>query len=138
MVLSTSAPIERAVVAKLRSNGTLKSSLTGGIHEAFAPEKTEYPLLTYQTVYAPYGYIWGSVFISVGIDINVWAKSSVDAKNIDALVFQTLHDASLSVDGQTTLICRRVADLRNYDVDDEGRKVYAVGGTYEITTDQPM
>ena len=138
MTLSTSAPIERAVVTTLRANGTLKSALTGGIHEAFAPEKTPYPLLTYQEVYSPYEFIWDSAMIHAGLDILVWAKSSVDAKNIDALVHQTLHDASLSVDGQTTLICRRVADLRNYDVDDEGRKVYAVGGTYEITTDQPI
>lgn len=137
MTLSSSAPIERAVVATLRANATLKAALPGGMHEAFAPDKAPYPLLTYQTVYAPYDFIWGSTMIYAGIDVNVWAKSSVDAKNIDALVLQTLHDASLSVDGQTTLICRRVADLRNYDVDDEGRKIYAVGGTYEITTDQP-
>lgn len=138
MALSSSAPIERAFVAKLRSNATLKAALPGGMHEAFAPEKAPYPLLTYQEVYAPYGYLWDSAMIFAGFDVTIWAKSSVDAKNIDALVLQTLQDASLSVDGQTTLICRRVADLRNYDVDDEGRKVYAVGGTYEITTDQPI
>lgn len=138
MALSTSAPIKRALVATLRSNVALKAALKGGIHEGFAPEKTQYPLMTYTLVYSPYAYMWGSAMLFAGIDINIWDYSSVDANNIDALTTQTLHDVVLSVDGQTTLICRRVADLGNQDVDDEGKKIYMVGGTYEIWTDQPL
>lgn len=138
MVLSTTAPIKRALVAKLRANQTLKDALLGGIHEGFAPEKVRYPVLTYASVYSPYIYDWTNLMLVAGFDLNVWSTSSVDANNVDALVLSTLHDASLSVDGQTTLICRRVADLGSQDVDEEGRKVYMVGGTYEIWTDQPI
>jgi len=138
MVVSTSAPIKRALVAQLRTNLTLKAAIPGGIHEGFAPEKASYPLLIYQLVYNPYDYMWGSVILVAGFDIHVWSYSSVDANNIDALVIGTLNDAQLTVDGQTTLICRRTADLGNQDVDEEGRKLYMVGGTYEVWTDQPL
>jgi hypothetical protein len=48
-----------------------------------------------------------------------------------------LDDASLEVDGQSTLLCHRIADFGGQDVDDEGRKIYMVGGTHEVWTDQP-
>jgi hypothetical protein len=48
-----------------------------------------------------------------------------------------LQNAALSVTGQTTLICRRVADVViPPDLDGEGKKIYQVGGTYEIWTTQ--
>ena len=137
MAISSSAPIKRALVVTLRANGTLHTALTGGIHEGFAPKKVPYPLLTYQLVYDPYGFTWGSVLHLAGFDVKVFSDDSVEANNLDALVLETLDDAQLSVDGQTTLICRRVADLSFPDVDEEGKKVYTVGGTYEIWTDQP-
>ncbi len=136
MTVTTSAPIKRALVAQLRTSTALKAALPGGIHEGFAPEKAPYPILIYNMAYSPYDYIWGSVMIVGGVDLNIWSYSSVDANNIDALVMQTLNDAQLSVDGQTTLICRRVADLSSQDTDEEGRKLYMVGGTYEVWTDQ--
>lgn len=138
MPITTSSAIKRALVSELRGNATLKAALTGGIHEGFAPKKAPYPLLIYTMVYSPYDYLWGSVVIVGGVDINVWGYSSVDANNIDALVMSTLDDAQLSTEGQTTLICRRVADLGSQDVDEEGRKLYMVGGTYEIWTDQNL
>jgi hypothetical protein len=125
-------------VATLRANPALKAVIPGGIHEGFAPEKTSYPMITYQRIYTPYDYYWGSLMLLAGFDVKVWGYSSVDAGNIDALVLQTLHDASLSVDGQSTLICRRSDDLDSQEVDDEGKKVYMVGGTYEIWTDQTL
>jgi hypothetical protein len=137
VVFSSSAPIKRALVATLRTNATLKASIPGGIHKGFAPGKAEYPLLTYNFWPANYLYMWGSAMIATVVDVTVWAKSGVDAENIDALVLQTLRDTQLTVDGQTTLICRRAADLDDEDVDDEGRKIYMVGGTYEVVTDQP-
>lgn len=135
--MNSSAAIKRAVVAQMRSNESLKTALTGGIHEGFAPKKAPYPLLVYHMVYSPYDYLWDSVIIVGGIDINIWSYSSVDANNIDALVMSALDDAQLQTEGQTTLICRRVSDLGSQDVDEEGRKLYMVGGTYEIWTDQP-
>lgn len=136
MVLTTSAPINQALVATLRANGTLYPQLLGGIHEGFAPLKVKYPLLTYQLIYAPYRYLWGSALIVAGFDVRCISEDSVEAGNLDALVMTTLNDAALSVTGQTTLYCRRTADLSSPDTDERGRKIYMRGGSYEIWTAQ--
>lgn len=136
MALSTTAPIKVAIVQAIRANSTLYSQLTGGIHEGFAPSKVAYPFMTYQLVYDPIAYTWGSMLHLAGFDLRIFHTNSVDANNLDALVMTTLNDAALSVAGQSTLFARRVADLSFPDVDDEGRKVYMVGGTYEVWTDQ--
>ena len=137
MPLSSSAPIKRALVQELRNNATLKAALPGGIHEGFAPEKVKYPVLTYMLVVDPYFFTWDSAMHLAAFDITVFSDDSVVASNVDTLVLQTLDGAPLNVDGQTTLICHRVADLSSPDVDEEGRKIYMVGGSYEIWTDQP-
>lgn len=137
MTLSTTANVKRALVQQLRSNLTLKAALVGGIHEGFSPEKPEYPLLVYHEISAPYVWLWGSLMLYTRFDVWVLHRESVGANNLDALVFSTLNDADLAVDGQSTLICRRVADMSSQDVDDEGRKIYMVGGSYLIETDQP-
>ena len=134
----TVAPIKQALVQTIRANVALKAALTGGVHEGIAPQATRYPFLTYQLHYAPYNYIWGSVMKYVGFDVFVWAENSVDANNVDALAAAALHDASLSVAGQSTLICRRTSDISSVDVDEEGKRIYQVGGTYEVWTDQPL
>lgn len=135
--LSTTAPIKRALVVRLRTNATLKAALVGGIHESFSPEKVEYPFLTYQLIYSPIRRVWGSQQYLSGFDIKIYSGDSVQANNLDALILTTLDDAALAVDGQTTLLCHRVADISIPDVDEEGRKIYVVGGTYEVWTDQP-
>lgn len=137
MPISTTAPIKQAIVQKLRADTTFYSALLGGIHEGFAPSKVKYPFMTYQLVYDPIAYTWGSMLHLAGFDLRIFSTDSVEANNLDALVLNTLNDAALSVSGQTTLYARRVADLSSPDVDDEGRKVYMVGGTYEVWTDQP-
>jgi Protein of unknown function (DUF3168) len=156
MTVSTSFPIQRAIVQALRQNSGpesyvfpagdyAKPSRTGQqlsgkwLHEGFAPEKTAYPFVTYQqwpTV--PAVYTWGSVMVLARFDVKVFSKNSVEANNLFALVAATLDEAELPVAGQSTLICRRVADLRSPDVDEEGQKIYMVGGTYEVWTDQPL
>jgi len=138
MAPGTVAPVKQALVQTLRAAPALKAALIGGIHEGVAAQSTKYPFLTYQVHYAPYDYLWGSVMHYVGIDVFVWATNSVEANNLDALVAAALHDASLSVSEQSTLICRRVSDLSLQDVDEEGKRIYQVGGTYEIWTDQPL
>ena len=139
MVRSTSAPIMRAVVRVLRSDATLKAAIKGGYHDGFAPAKTAYPLLTYQLITAPYGHTWDRREILCLVDVSVWAESPVTAKNCDQLVLNALDDAQLEVDGQTTLICRRVADIPGgAETDSEGKKIYQIGGSYEIWTDQPL
>lgn len=138
MSITGLAPIKQALVQTLRSNTALKAVLTGGIHEGFAPPKTAYPLLTYSVHYAPIDYLWGSMMLEVGFDVFVFAENSVDADNFDALVFAALHDAELTVTGQSTLICRRVSSLSLPDSNEEGKKIYQVGGVYQVITDQPL
>jgi hypothetical protein len=135
--LSSTAPIKRAIVAHLRKSAALKAALVGGIHEGFAPEKADLPFLTYQLIYAPIRRDWGSQQYISGFDLRVFSGESVEANNIDTLVLTVLDDAALDVDGQSTLLCHRVADFASPDVDEEGRKIYMVGSTYEVWTDQP-
>lgn len=137
MPITSSSPIKRALVQRLRASAPLVAALEGGIHEGFAPQKAKYPVLTYQLIVDPYAFTWGSVMHAAIFDVLVFSNNSVDANNADTLVLQQLDGAPLTVTGQTTLICHRVADLSSPDVDEEGRKVYMVGGTYEIWTDQP-
>lgn len=162
MTVSSSFPVSNALVEQLRLPDGPKSfvfpvGVPGGdpldyakvprdgqhlsgkwLHEAFAPAKTPYPLVTYQHVYGPRFYTWGSVMLRTAYDVKVLSPNSVEADNLFALVAAVLDEAELSVAGQSTLICRRVADLRSPDVDEEGTKIYMVGGTYEIWTDQPL
>ena len=136
MPLTGVAPIKQAFVQFLRADLTLRAAVTG-IHEGQAPRGAKMPFLTYHIAWAPYEYMWGSTMLRVGIDVFVVAENGVDAGNIDALVLTRLHDAGLTVTGQTTLICRRVADVvvPPY-VNEEGKRIHQVGGTYEVWTDQ--
>lgn len=135
--LTSTASIRRGLVQFLRLSAALKAALSGGIHEGFAPAKAQYPFLTYDLIYSPIRRQWGSQQYLSGFDIRVFSDDSVVASNIDALVLTVLDDAQLVVAGQSTLLCHRIADLANPDEDEEGRKVYVVGGTYEVWTDQP-
>jgi len=132
------APIRQALVQQLRSNAALKAALSGDIHEGFAPVTTKRPFLVYNLMSGIHGYLWGSVVTEAGFGVFVFAENSVDAHNIDALVLTTLHDAELQVNGQSTLICRRISSTTLAGADDEGKKIYQVGGIYEIWTDQPL
>lgn len=139
MVVPTgTAPIARALVQTLRSNTALKAGLTGDIHEGEAPPGTRPPWLVYGLQYGPYGYEWGAVSIESGFRIFIFSRDQVEARNLDRLVVETLHDAALNIDGQTTLLARRVLDMSLTDVDDEGLKIYQVGGIHEFWTDQDL
>lgn len=131
------APVKQALVARMRASTPLKTAATGGIHEGVAPQKTAYPFISYSIGYAPWGYTWDSVMIEIPLVVSVFHTNSVEAHNLDALVLTALQEAPLAVSGQSTLICRRVGDLSSQDVDEEGKKIYQVGGRYEIWTDQP-
>lgn len=139
MAVATSAPVKRAVVQKLRASPSLVSAIAGGIHEGIAPRKVKYPFVVYQLVSAPYVYDWTGAMLQTLIDVSVYAENPVDANNIDALIAGALNEAALNVDGQTNLLCRRVADLpTGPDIDAEGRRIYQVGGSYSVWTDQPL
>lgn len=135
MTLTTTANVKQALVATLRADNTLKAAIHG-IHEGFAPETTEYPFVVYNNVFAPYDFAWGSAMLRTAFDVVVFSENSVEANNIDALVIAALNEKQLSVTGQSTLICRRVNDLSSKDVDEEGKTIYQIGGTYSIWTDQ--
>lgn len=137
---TTSAAIKQSIVAALRGNATLKAALTGGIHEGFAPARVQtYPLLTYNLVAAPYADDWGSRMIVALVDVFIHAENPVVANNVDQLVLNVLDGATLSVTGQTNLICTRVADETAPPSESaEGRKFYQVGGSYEVWTDQSL
>ena len=137
MAYTASAPIWRAVVQTLRADAPLRAAVKGGFHEVFSPEPVEiYPLVIYVPVAAPYEDSWGERTIVSAVDVTAWDRSQVEANNLDQSILEQLDGAELSPDGQSALICRRIADIRSVDVDDEGMKVYGVGGSYEIWTSQ--
>ena len=139
MATTTVAPVKRAVVQKLRASSPLVAAIAGGIHEAVAPRKVKYPFIVYQIVASSYEYDWTGMQIHALLDISTYAVNPVDANNIDALIAGALNDAALTVDGQSSLLCRRVGDLpTGPDVDAEGKRIYQVGGTYSIWTDQSL
>jgi len=147
MTVSSGFPVKVAIVQALRGGAGLVAAIAAAhkngaagkwLHEGFAPEKTEYPFVTYQQIYGPYFYLWGSVMLTAGFDVRVFSANSVEANNLFALIAAELDEAELPVAGQSTLICRRVADLNGPDVDEEGTKIYMVGATYEVWTDQPL
>ncbi len=112
--------------------------MTGGFHEGVAPDGTKEPWLVYSLHYAPYDFAWGQVSIEAGFDIFVFSKDQVEARNLDQLVTTVLHDASLNVEGQTVLFARRLRDVSNVEINDDGRRVYMVGGIYEVETNQDL
>jgi hypothetical protein len=136
--MTTSAPIKRAIVQKLRASPSLVSAIAGGIHEGIAPRRVRYPFITYQLVAAPYSYTWSGTFLMTTFDVSVYAENPVDANNIDALITTALNEAVLVMDEQSSMLCRRVSDLpTGPDIDSEGKRIYQVGGSYSIWTEQP-
>jgi len=137
MAVASVAPVKRAVVQALRASPSLVSAIAGGIHEGIAPRKIRYPFITYQLVAAPYSYNWSSVLIRAMFDVTVYAENPVEANNLDALIAGALNEAVLDVDGQDSLLCRRVSDLpTGPDIDSEGKRIYQVGGSYSVWTSQ--
>jgi hypothetical protein len=136
---TTSAAIKRGVVRHARANAPLKAAIVGGVHEGMAPAKIRYPFMVFNLVAAPYGSLWGSRMIVALLDLMVYAENGVDANNVDQLILDAFDGSQFDVDGQTTLICRRVADIPGGpDIDSEGKKIYQIGGSYEVWTDQTL
>lgn len=139
----TTALIKQALVAKMRGDTAIKTAAKGGFHQGFAPYNTAYPYVAHMLVAAPRTRTWGKatgkdLVIEAAYDIVVWGEDSVGAENLDMLIADLLDEQTLSVSGQSTLIVRRVADLESEDFGDEGQKIYRVGGTYVIWTDQTV
>ncbi len=139
MAVASVAPVKRAVVQALRASLPLQAAIRGGIHEGIAPRKVRYPFVVYQLVAAPYSYNWDSVLITAVFDVSVYAENPVEANNLDALIAGALNEAVLTVEGQDSLLCRRVSDLpTGPDIDSEGKRIYQVGGSYSVWTAQSL
>jgi hypothetical protein len=144
MAATTVWPLLQAVVQKLRADTALQAVLIGGEHEGVAITGTKFPWLTYQLGYAPRDRFSDSVLSRVGIYVHIHSRDQVEARNLDQLVMNVLDNATFDFaatehgsSGQYTLRSHRILDLSNEGTDDEGRKVYSVGGLYEIWIDQP-
>lgn len=137
MAVPTPTPIKQGLVRKLRQTPALMAAISGGIHQGFAPAKVKYPFITYNLVAAANHFAWGSTEIHAMFDVFVWAENAVEAENLDSLIANTLHDAELDVDEQYLLQCRRVSTApTGPTTDSTGRRIYQIGGTYEIWTNQ--
>jgi hypothetical protein len=138
----STAKIKQALVAAMRGNVPIKAAAVGGFHQGYAPLNTKYPFVAHNLVAAPRNRTWGGdqkdLMISATYDIAVWGSDSVEAENLDMLIADLFDEQALSVDGQSTLIVRRIADLESEDVGEEGQKIYRVGGTYTIWTTQDL
>jgi hypothetical protein len=134
--MSTVAPVKRAVVQEMRSSAPLVAAIAGGINEGIAPRKVRYPFIVYQLVASPREHQFDGEQIHALFDISVFAENPVDANTVDALIDAALNDAVLTVEGQTNMLCHRVADLpTGPDIDSEGRRIFQVGGSYSVWTD---
>lgn len=149
MALTTAAPVKQAIVVALRANTALRTEVAppnpaahgavSGFYEGFAPAKKPYPFVVYQLVYNAYDFLWEAKALSrSAVDVSVFSQNAVEANNLDLLVIQTLHDAQLAITGQSLLYLRRISDISSVDEDEEGNRVYQIGGTYQIWTDQSL
>ena len=136
MAAPTPSPIKRGLVRRLRQQAWF-STVTGGVHQTFAPKKPKYPYITYNLVTAPSDFTWGASEVHALFDVFAWSENSVEAENLDALIAVALDGAPLDVGEQTLLLCRRIgATPTGPTTDGTGRRVYQIGGTYSIWTDQ--
>ncbi len=134
MAVPTPAPIKRGLVRRLRQQAWMPT-IRGGIHQFNAPKKARYPFITYQVPTAPNAFTWGAIEIRALVDVFAWSENSAEAENLDALIAAALHEAPLDVGEQTLIQCRRIsATPTGPTTDGTGRRVYQIGGTYEIWT----
>ena len=143
MTRTTEAPILQSLVQTLRANNSAFDAATidgslHGIHEETAPTGTKMPFLIYRLVYAVYDDDFSNRTIRAAVDIEAVSENQVEASNLDSVVLTTVEDSLAAVIGQSILFCRRVAGLRLSEVTEEGKKIYRVGGTYSLWTDQDL
>ena len=133
-------PIKQAVVKALRDNATLKAAVSNEIHESLTPREVGYPYCVYEVLWSARGYDWTSSQIECGVRIWIISDDQVEAHNLDALVIEAMQDKALdlSTSGMFALYCRRVGDASMVDIDDAGKKIYQVGGVFEILADHTL
>ncbi len=148
----TAAPITQGVVRRIRQHpDTAVSRPRGGIHEVFAPANQPYPLITWTLVADPVVKDHGTEDdegtreIRALVDIEVWSRSSVEAKTLDGLLATWFNeraapDLDALVDEQHVYHLERIGRSGGSGpaTDDEGRKYYREGGAYSIWTTSPI
>ena len=154
MTRTTEVQVIRALVQTLRANnsgfaaqvasdaistnGVAHTWDSNRINEGTAPDDTPYPFFAYRLVYAPSEDDWTKRTIIAGIDVEAVSDNQVEASNLDQLGMQTLEDSLAAVSGQTTLYCRSISGFRLQEIDQTGKRIFRVGHTYQIWTDQPL
>lgn len=134
--MSTVAPVKRAIVQAMRGHAPLVAAIRGGISEGMAPRKVRYPFIVFALVAAPLEHQFDGKQLHMLFDISAFAENPVDASNVNSLIADALDDQDLVVDGQTTLLCRRVAELpTGAERDSRGRRIFRVGSSYSVWTD---
>ena len=129
--------VRQALIRTLRSNLVLEASLLGDQWgSGFDPQDAQYPLGVLSLHYDPVMYDWTGQTALVGVDVLVFSKSVGEASRLAQLVYTSLHDARLTVSGQTSLSCRLQSVISIPDVDKEGKAIFAEGGIYEVRVAQ--
>lgn len=130
--------IRQALLRQLRSNLVLDGQLLGDWSEGVAPKNTPFPRGVYQLHYSPGEYDWTGVVTISGIDVGVFSKTQGEAASLDQLVFATLQDARLVLEGGLTmLVCRRVSTYSMVDAAPDGTEtVFQQGGIYSVQVAQ--
>lgn len=152
MEANTAWPIKQGVVRRIRSGQAPEwPALRGGIHQGFAPRDKPYPLVTYLVPTEPVVLDNGTVSsegtqeIRATVDVDAWSRSSVEAETLDSLIaglFASRFTPELDalVDGQTVYHLQRIGASPGSgpQVDDEGRRYFRAGSTFEIWTVRPI
>ena len=137
------APVKQALVRALRDVSAL-SALVGsdGINEGVEPRRktVRYPYVIYSVVYSSRD--WDGTSVMLITEVDVWSVSNdpVEAHTLDQLVADALEFKVLELDDiseQISLNCQRIGDLSSVDVDGTGNRIYQMGASYRIWTDQP-
>lgn len=134
----TFAPISQALVRLLRADSTLSAAVTGW-WEGQAPNDQAYPFITHSlTTSGRDEWSFGGLTKKPKFTIVVWGPDQVQARNLDQRISDILWDADLAMDVQSTVLVRRTADISESYPAGTGKRVYQVGGTYTVWTDQSL
>ena len=136
---------KQAFVRALRNISTLTAAIgSDGVYEGVVTRNVEYPFVVYSVTFSGRSDDWGhrSMMRSV-FDVVVVSDDQVQAHTLDEAILNGLKDVNLnsfleSSSGQSALFCRRLSDTSFAGRDGEGEKVYTVGGSYAVWTDQAI
>jgi len=135
---------KQAFVRALRNITALNAAVgNDGIHEGVVTRNVEYPFVVYSVSFSVRNDDWGHrSLMRTGFDVVVVSDDQVQAHTLDEAILNgiptTLNAFLEPSSGQSTLFCRRISDTSFAGRDGEGEKVYQVGGTYALWTDQAI